>query len=336
MADRSYNKKQFNVETLSIIDCTKMNQLRGTVAFVTAATHGGFTRAARVLGLSPQAIAASVARLEAALEVRLFNRTTRSLALTEEGQRYLVQAERALTALDHAMQSVRDHANAPAGLVRITCGAAFGRGYVMPLLPAFARRHPEVRLDLALDDRKVDLVRDGYDVAIRGGAIADSSLVTRRICALTGAMVAAPGYLEKRGVPRIPDDLHRHQIIQLRFSSGRTLPWNLRVRGRSTIFEPRAPSLILSDTESVCDAALLGLGISSVSLYMAIPHLRAGRLKVVLQRYNDPGRGELVIHYPHREYLAPRIKAFVEFVLTELKQHPDLHVPIKLPNSYLA
>jgi DNA-binding transcriptional LysR family regulator len=336
MSDRINNRNQINIKTLSIYGCRTMNQLKGTLAFVTAATHGGFTRAARVLGLSPQAIAASVARLEATLEVRLFNRTTRSLALTEEGQRYLAQAELALTALDQAMQSVRDHANAPAGLVRITSGAAFGRRYLLPLLPGFAQRHPAVRIDLALDDRKVDLVRDGYDVAIRGGAISDSSLVTRRICALTGVMVAAPRYLEQHGVPRVPDDLHRHQIIQLRFSSGRTFPWNLRVGGKSTTFEPKAPSLTLSDTESVSDAAVLGLGISPVSLHMAIPHLRAGRLKVVLQRYNDPGRRELVIHYPHREYLAPRIKAFVEYVLTQLKQHPDLHAPVKLPTSYLA
>jgi DNA-binding transcriptional LysR family regulator len=311
-----------------------MEHLRGTLAFVTAAKQGSFTQAARMLDLSPQAVAASIARLETALDVRLFNRTTRSIALTEEGSAFLARAEIGLAALEDAAQSVRDKDKSPSGSVRVTCGAAFGRRYMMPVLAGFYKKYPKVRLDLSFDDRKVDLVRDGYDVAIRGGAIADSSLITRRICALSGVMVASPGYLRKYGVPQTPDDLNRHNIIMLRFASGLSVPWTLRVKGKETTFDALTPSLTLSDTEAVGDAAVMNLGISRVSLHFAWPHLLAGRLKVVLNSFNDPGAREMVIHYPHREHVAPRIKAFVDYALETLQNDPTLQASPKSLNQY--
>ncbi len=311
-----------------------MEYLRGTLAFVTAAKQGSFTQAARTLDLSPQAVAASIARLETALDVRLFNRTTRSIALTEEGSAFLARAEIGLAALEDAAQSVRDKEKAPAGLVRVTCGAAFGRRYMMPMLAGFYKKYPQIRLDLSFDDRKVDLVRDGYDVAIRGGVIADSSLITRRIYALSGVMVASPAYLKKRGVPKTPDDLQHHNIIMLRFASGVPAPWSLRVKGKLTTFETPSPSFTISDTEAVGDAAVAGLGISRVSLHFAWPHLQAGRLKIVLNSYNDPGTREMVIHYPHREHVAPRIKAFVGYALETLQNDPTLLASVQPLSSF--
>lgn len=313
-----------------------MEHLRGTLAFVAAAKQGSFTQAARTLDLSPQAVAASIARLESALEVRLFNRTTRSIALTEEGAAFLSRAEIGLAALEDAAQSVRDKEKSPAGLVRVTCGSAFGRRYLMPMLAGFYKRYPQIRLDLSFDDRKVDLVRDGYDVAIRGGAIADSSLITRRICALSGVMVASPAYLKKRGIPKTPDELAAHHIIMLRFASGLSVPWTLKLKGKLTTFDAAAPSLTLSDTEAVGDAAVAGLGISRVSLHFAWPHLQAGRLKVVLNSYNDPGTREMVIHYPHREHVAPRIRSFVEFALETLQNDPTLQSSTKSLTPFCA
>jgi DNA-binding transcriptional LysR family regulator len=313
-----------------------MEHLRGTLAFVTAAKRGSFTQAARTLDLSPQAVAASIARLETALDVRLFNRTTRSIALTEEGSAFLARAEIGLAALEDAAQSVRDKDSAPTGLVRVTCGAAFGRRYLLPMLPSFYKKYPQVRLDLSLDDRKVDLVRDGYDVAIRGGAIADSSLITRRICMLSGVMVASPSYLKKHGTPHTPDDLHQHRIIALRFASGLAVPWTLKAKGKLTTFDALSPVLTLSDTEAVGDAAVAGLGISRVSLHFAWPHLQAGRLKAVLNAYNDPGTREMVIHYPHREHVAPRIKAFIEHALEMLQNDPTLQASPQSLTNYCA
>jgi DNA-binding transcriptional LysR family regulator len=194
----------------------------------------------------------------------------------------------------------------------------------MPILSGFRKKYPNIRLDLAFDDRKVDLVRDGYDIAFRGGAIADSSLITRRICALNFVMVASPAYLKKYGVPKTPDDLHQHQIIMLRFATGASVSWNLRVKGKVTTFEAPSPSLILSDTAAVGEAAVMGLGITLVSQHFAWPHLQAGRLKVVLNAFSEPGTRELVMHYPHREHVAPRIRAFVDYALETLQNDPTL------------
>ncbi len=313
-----------------------MEHLRGTLAFITAAREGSFSRAARVLALSPQAVAASIARLEVALDARLFNRTTRSIALTEEGQAFLARAEIGLAALEDAAQSIRDKTLAPAGVVRVTTGAAFGRRYVLPHLTSFTKQFPDVRLEISMDDRKVDLVRDGFDMAIRGGTIADSSLVSRRVCALETICVASPAYLRKYGVPQTPDDLHAHRIISLRFTSGATAPWEFKVKGRAANFEPRSPALTLSDTEAVGDAAVMGLGITRVSTHFAWNHLQSGKLKVLLLPFNNPGGREMVIHYPHRNFVAPRVRAFVEFLLEIFKAEKSLHVSVGDLRDYVA
>jgi DNA-binding transcriptional LysR family regulator len=292
-----------------------MEHLRGTIAFVTAARLGSFTAAARTLDLSPQAVAASISRLEASLGARLFNRTTRSIALTDEGSAFLAQAEPGLRTLSEATQSIRDRPQSPSGLVRISSGAAFARRYVMPQLAGLAKRLPEVRIDLSMDDRKVDLIRDGYDIAIRGGSVVDSTLVARRVCNLTAVLVASPTYLNKYGTPRQVDDLDQHRLIQLRFASGQLATWDFKRKGQLLTYEPKSPVFTLSDPESVGDAAVLGLGIARVSTHFAWPHLAAGRLKLLLNSMNEPGQRELAIHYAHREHLAPRIRAVVEHLL---------------------
>ena len=313
-----------------------MNQIKGVLAFVASANALSFTAAARTLDVSPQAVAGSIARLEATLGVRLFNRTTRSISLTDEGQAFLTRVAPTLAQFNEAIAATRDSSAAPSGLLRLTTGAAFGRRYLLPRLPAFHKRYPEVRLDISMNDQKVDLIRDGFDVAFRGGTIADSSLITRRICALATVCVASPAYLKKHGVPSTPDDLAHHQIISLKFASGAISTWDFRVRGKSVQFEPKAPTLTLSDTALVGEAAVAGLGIARITLHFAWEHLRAGKLKLVLMPVNDPGARELVIHYPHREHVAPRVKAFVEFMLASLKLEPSLHATLKDVAAYAA
>ncbi len=307
-----------------LIESLYLEHLKGTVAFVTAARHGSFTQAARALDISPQAVAASIGRLEAALGARLFNRTTRSIALTEEGQAFFANAQIGLAALEQSAQSISDKNGEPSGNLRVTCGAAFGRQYLLELLPGFNQRFPRVRVDLSMDDRKVDLVKDGFDIAIRGGAIADSSLITRKICALHSVIVASPAYLKKYGIPKSPQDLQHHQIIWLRFASGLNSRWDLKVKSKKITFETDSPYLTLSDTESIAQAAVLGLGIARVSLHFAWHHLVARRLQVVLHPFNDPGTREMVFHYPHREHVAPRSKAFVNYMLSELQKNQSL------------
>lgn len=306
-----------------------MNQVRGILAFVAAANDLSFTAAARSLDVSPQAVAGIIARLETTLGVRLFNRTTRSLSLTDEGQAFFARVAPTLAEFLDAIAATRDTSAAPSGVLRVTTGAAFGRYYLVPLIPAFHRQYPGVRLEISMNDNKVDLIRDGFDVAIRGGTIADSSLITRRVCALAMVYVASPAYLKKFGTPKAPEDLANHRIISLRFLSGEISPWDFRVRGRAVTFEARQPALTLSDTGMVGDAAVAGMGITRMALHFAWPHLQAGRLKLVLTPFNDPGGREMVIHYPHREHVAPRVKAFVEFMLASLKDEPSLRATLK-------
>jgi DNA-binding transcriptional LysR family regulator len=303
-----------------------MDHLKGTIAFAAAARLGGFSAAARALDVSPQAAAASVARLEAALGVRLFNRTTRSVMLTDEGAAFLAEAEPALNALREATRAVHDRPDQPSGLVRISSGAAFGRRYVLPLLPQLAIRYPLVRVDLAMEDRKIDLVREGVDIALRGGAVADSSLVARRICDLSGTVVASPEYLAQHGTPRRVSDLSQHRLVLLRFASGQMVTWDFTQSGKRMTHEPNAQAwtLTLNDSEAVGEAAVLGLGIARVSTHFAWPHLKAGRLKVVLHSQTDPGKREMSLHYAHRQHLAPRIRAVVDFLLEAFAQDASL------------
>jgi DNA-binding transcriptional LysR family regulator len=313
-----------------------MDQIKGVLAFVAAANERSFTAASRALDVSPQAVAAGIARLETALDVRLFNRTTRSLSLTDEGHALFTRIAPTLAEFQDAIASTRDSSATPSGVLRVTTGAAFGRCYLLPLLSTFHKHYPGVRLDISMNDNKVDLIREGFDVAIRGGSIADSSLITRRVCSLSMVYVASPSYLKKFGVPETPEDLANHQIISLRFLSGALSTWDFRVRGKAVTFEPKQSNLTLSDTALVGEAAVAGMGITRMALHFAWPHLMAGRLKVVLQPFNDPGSREMVIHYPHRSHVAPRVKAFVEFVLPALQRAPSLRATVKEASRFLA
>lgn len=310
-----------------------MNEIKSALAFVAAASTLSFTKAARQLDVSPQALAASIARMESALDVRLFNRTTRSIALTEEGHALLARISPSISAFQEALSSVRDRRDAPTGTLRISTASAFGRRYIMPLLPKFHIKYPAVKFDISFDDHKVDLVRDGFDIAIRGGNIADSSLIARHICPLSVICVASPQYLKRAGIPKTPADLHQHKLIALRFSSGSYSSWDFIVGGKLQQFMPKDSALTLSDTESIGDAAVSGVGITRVSLHFAWPHLLAGRLKVVLATTNDPGKRELVLHYPHRAHVAPRVTAFADFAVAALKKEASLHA---LPRDCIA
>jgi DNA-binding transcriptional LysR family regulator len=313
-----------------------MDQIKGVLAFVAAASEQSFTAAARTLDVSPQAVAGSIARLETGLSVRLFNRTTRSLSLTDEGQVFFARIAPTLAEFQDAIAATRDSSATPSGVLRVTTGAAFGRHYLMPLLPAFHKQYPSVRLDISMNDNKVDLIADGFDVAIRGGTIADSSLITRRVCSLAMVCVASPAYLKKFGPPATPEALTDHKIIALRFLSGAMAAWDFRVRSKAVSFEPKAPALTLSDTAVLADAAIAGMGIARMALHFAWPHLVAGRLKLVLHGFNDPGAREMVIHYPHRAHVAPRVKAFVDFMLVALQREPSLRATLKDAAPYVA
>jgi len=310
-----------------------MKQLQGLLAFVEAASAGSLAAAADRLELTPAAVSKSLGKLEAQLGVRLLQRSTRRLALTAEGERFLEKARHALRALDEAVADVTQSATEASGRVRISVGYAMGRDWVLPLLPALSREHPGLTIELDLDNRPADLVAEGYDIGIRGGFIEDSSLVARRICGLPLALLASPGYLKRAGVPRTVDELTTHDCVAVRFAGSTPSPWRFRSasggRGARRIEIQPQPRLAVSDPAAVLDLALAGAGIVQAGLHHALPFLRSGRLKLLLVDQHDPGEREVVLHYPHRRYLAPRVRVVVDTLLAQLGPPSDLHMTVR-------
>ncbi len=302
-----------------------MTNLALLESFTMAADAGSFTAAGARLDLTPAAVSKNVARLESQLGVRLFNRSTRQLRLTAEGEAFHARATAALRMLDEAVAEVGRVRGAAVGRVRISVGVSFGRRYVLPLLPALAAAHPELQIELSLDNRAVDLLGEGYDIGIRGGVIEASGLVARRIARLPLVLVASPAYLRERGVPATPADLARHRLLGVRLPSGQEIAWRFRKPGgRGSIEVGLQAQLWLSDPEALLDPALAHAGIAQLGLHHAMPFLRSGRLKAVLTRLHDPGQREIVLHYPHRQYLAPRVRVTVDALLAGLAKDRDL------------
>jgi DNA-binding transcriptional LysR family regulator len=315
-----------------------MKQLQGLLAFIEVADAGSLAEAARRLGVTSAAVSKNLLKLEQQLGVRLMQRNTRQLRLTPEGSGFLGKARAALRALDEAVAEVSQTALVPSGRVRISVGVSFGRHWVLPVLPALAAAHPQLRIELDLDNRPVDLVAEGYDIGIRGGKIESSGLVARRICALPVVLVASANYLKRAGVPSSPDDLLQHRCAQLRLSDGSLSSWTFRQPGsrRRVVVQPDA-SLVVGDNEALVDLALADAGIVQAGLYHALPYLRSGRLKLVLGASHDPGSREFVLHYPHRLYLAPRVRVVVDALLAHFRSASDLHLQVAdLPPSLHA
>ncbi|MCH8617708.1 LysR family transcriptional regulator [Undibacterium sp. TS12] len=307
------------------------------LSFIQAADHGSFAAAARSLQISAAAVSKNVASLEKALGVRLMNRSTRSLQLTPEGQSFLEKARIAIDALDHAVESVTRQHGEVVGPVRISTGNAFGMHYLLPLLPKLQERHPGLQLAIDFDDHRIDLVRDGYDLALRGGMIEDSSVVSRTICTLHMALVAAPAYLERHGIPKTIDDLDKHRLIAVRFLNGKMTSWSLKhAQGAVNSPQPRDPALIVSAPEAAVEAALLGMGIAQVGVHHASRYLHEKRLKIVLGSEHAAGNRQMVLQYPHRALVAPRIKATVDFLLEEMAKTESLHIPLSALHAFHA
>ncbi|AFQ51646.1 LysR family transcriptional regulator [Burkholderia cepacia GG4] len=206
------------------------------------------------------------------------------------------------------------------------------------MLPGLLARYPGLSVEADFDDRIVDLVRDGYDIVIRGGNIHDSALVSRPIFRMNTVLVASPGYLAAHGVPRTPDALGAHRLIARRFLGGEIATWGFRARGDSivTLDPGEAAPLTFSAPEAVLQAACDGLGIAQVGVHLAWTHLRAGALKVVLRRQHLPGDYEMAMQYPHRALKAPRVQATVDYLLDAFAANESLHVPLKALDAYGA
>ncbi|MFJ5508895.1 LysR family transcriptional regulator [Pectobacterium jejuense] len=303
--------------------------VRAILSFVEAADAGSFAAASRQLKISPAAVSKNIANLEKVLGVRLMNRTTRRLALTKEGAVFLEQARIALSALENAVDMIVTEKLEQRGHVKISTSAAFGAEFIVPELPELMNQYANLTVEVDFDDRMTDLVNDGYDIAIRGGRIIDSSLISRPICQMNAILVASPDYLNKYGIPHTPAELKKHVLIARKFLSGRLSPWGFKAKDNSLSFiEPTGAKITLSEPASLARLAALGLGIAQVGVHNAMPYLETGKLKIVLFGQHDAGSYEMTIQYPHRALIAPRVQITVEHLLSKLKNNKVLNVPL--------
>jgi DNA-binding transcriptional LysR family regulator len=296
-----------------------MAQLQHLVSFVHTAKHGSFSAAARILGLTPAGVSKNVARLESDLGVRLLHRSTRRLALTEGGERFLQQVDSPLTSLQAALAGVRSRDEVPAGTLKVSMGPAFGRNFLVPLLEDFLARYPAVLPDWHFDNRAVDIVGEGFDAAIGGGFELTPGVVARELAPVHIVAVASPAYMMGRAFPQNPDQLAAFDGIMRRSSpTGRVRPWTLRSRRAAEQPVPCRPRLIFSDPEAIAEAARIGLGVALVPMPFAFALIRSGELVRLLPGwYSDAG--PLSLYYPSRRMLPAKTRVFVNFVMERFR-----------------
>lgn len=292
-----------------------MANVQHLVSFVQTAEQGSFSAAARVLGLTPAGISKNVARLEADLGMRLFHRSTRRLALTEAGERFLRQVDSPLAALQLALAASGPADETPAGSLKISVGQAFGRHFVLPLLGDFMARHPQVVPDVHFDNRPVDIVGEGFDAAIGGGFPLSAGVVARELAPVHIVAVASPAYMAGRALPRVPADLAALDAIMRRSTpTGRVRPWTLRSRRSAEQAVRCEPRLILSDPEALAQAARMGVGVALLPMPFAFASIAAGELLRLLPGwYCDAG--PLSLYFPSKKMLPAKTRVFVDFIV---------------------
>ncbi len=290
------------------------------LAFVRAVECHGFTPAAHDLGVTPSAVSKLVTRLERRLGVRLLQRSTRRLALTAEGEIYFERVQRIVAEIADAEADIMRFGEQPRGRVRISVGTAFTTYALVPALPEFMARYPEITLDLVVSDYVIDLVEAGIDLAIRVGPLGDVNLAARRIGDLERVISAAPSYLERHGVPRKPEDLARHNCLTLTDIAGQT-EWPFRGPGgvRSV---PVKGNITVNNAETMYELALLGAGVIRLSDIIVGPAIRSGRLVPILADVHQPEPLPLHAVYTPIRRRPPKVDAVIQFLVEKFASVP--------------
>lgn len=292
-----------------------MDSLSNLQTFVQVAELRSFAEAGRSNGLSAAAIGKTISRLEDALAVRLFHRTTRSVSLTAEGELLLLRARRILAEAEAARADLSLQAGVPRGRLRVSLPLI--SDLALPMLADFMAAYPDVALDLELTDRVVDVVEEGFDVVLRVGTPADSRLSARRVGRFNRCVVASPAYLAAHGTPRVPEDLLQHRCLHYRFpSSGRIEQWPLRGLPTSTELPQ---SMVCNTIETRLCFAIRGQGIAYLPDHSVRSAVASGQLQRVLDDYVD-APGELHLLWPSGRHVVPRVRVFIDFVAARLMQ----------------
>src|ERR1700686_4108276 len=288
-----------------------MDRIDAMQAFVAVADLHGFAPAARKLGLSPSAVTRLIAALEDRFGARLLQRTTRQVALTDIGARYLERARRILADVEEAEGAAEGERTRPSGRLVVSAPVGFGRLHVSPVMSAYLKRYPEVSSELRLEDRMINLVEDGVDLAVRIGHLADSTLVARHVGEMRRIVVASSGYLEAHGEPKTPEAVASHETIQ--FGATAAPPdWRF-VEGSREIRVMTTPRFITNSSDAAIQYAEQGGGLTRVMAYQAAEAIKAGRLRIVLAKFEPPA---LPIHivYPTSRLLSSKVRTFIDLV----------------------
>lgn len=292
-----------------------MDRLTALQVFHRVAERGSFADAGRSLGLSPAAISKNIAELEAHVGARLIQRTTRRMALTEEGRLYLEHVTRALDALTEADAALCPIKAAPSGLLKVSAPMTVTLTRLSQAFPAFLARHPGLRLDLHLDDRRVDIVREGFDLALRGSnQLEDSSLVARTLATMPHVLCAAPDYFARRGRPAVPADLNALDCVRFSLSSHADM-WEFRQGERIERVAVHARYSV-SSSLAIRDALRCGFGVSLIPRPYVEDDLRTGRLQAALENWSTV-QTTLYAVYPSRHYVTPKLRALLDFLIEE-------------------
>jgi DNA-binding transcriptional LysR family regulator len=304
-----------------------MQSLRGILNFARVAELGSFAKAGRELGISAAAVSQNISRLEASLGVRLLARSTRQLQLTPDGTAFLAKCSEPLAELELACREASSSAQNPSGRVRATVASPVAYQYLVPLLPQFFARYPDISLELELSEDANPLIDRRFDVGIRAGALIDAAFVARPLGPLRLLICGSPSYLARQPVPTQLAQLHEHAALQVQVK-GQPSPFLVRLdTSRSVVQVPVQGRFICNDFRPLLHACIAGLGLAQLPLPVALAALRGGQLQHVLPNHVIEGM-QLFIHYPSRKQLPARVKAFVDFCIEHLSGHADLSADV--------
>jgi len=302
-----------------------MNKLQAMEVFVQVVDSGGFTRAAEHLQMPKATVTTLIQALEKSLAVKLLHRTTRQISVTADGTAYYEQCLRILSDVREAEESLSRNRASPSGRLRVDASTGMANYLIIPALPDFFERYPDIVLDLGCSDRPVDMIEEGVDCALRSGNLSDSSLIARRIGVMNFVTCASPGYLAKFGRPTHPSELERHLCVNY-FSSktGKILKWDFTRDGERIELSMQG-KMAVNDSNAYVSAILAGIGIGKMPEFRVAPYLTDGRLEILLEDWiTDPMPVHVV--YPQNRHLSAKVRVFVEWVSELFASQPGMQI----------
>lgn len=294
-----------------------MDKLKSLVIFIRSAQHHSFSEAARQLSMSPSAVSRAVLRLEDDLGIRLLQRTTRSLTLTEDGNRFYDRCQQILNELEEAELEIKQSQSRPTGTLRLDLSTALGKLHIAPALPRFAAQYPDLHLNVSFSDRLIDLIEEGVDATVRVGTGSDSRLIMRPLATMRFITCASPHYLTLHGAPSTPADLKHHRCVNFIYpQTRREFEWRFEQNGQPLNLSVKS-SLQFDDAEAVVNAAAQGAGIMQMPKYIAAAAIARGELQPILPDYTSRAGLPIAVIYPQKRHLSIKVRVFVDY-MTEL------------------